>query len=299
MTTNKHKIMKKSSLLVAFTIISGLSYAQNKAADSVAVAATSSSFSLSTTEILIAVLLVFTLILLFVSYTLLKGIKAVYTDIVKPKSVTETSEKKEKLSLMEKLLSLRPLSKEKDLEIPHEYDGIKELNNPIPAWFNWLFYGSVVFGFAYLYYYHIGEWGPRQDDEYKTELVAADAAKRKLMAASGSIDENSIKVDASQAEKGKTIYDANCAACHAPDGGGLVGPNLTDEFWLHGGSIKDIFKTIKYGVPDKGMVSWEKSMSAADIGAVSNYIVTLKGTKPATPKEPQGDKFEGDVAGDK
>lgn len=286
--------MKKISLLITLTTLASALYAQDATAESTQVVVAATSSSLTTTEILIIALFVFSLALVLVSYTLFKGVKTIYEDTVKAKSsATEIEQaKKDKLTLWEKLLSLKPLSKEKDLEIPHVYDGIKELDNPIPAWFNWLFYGSIIFGFAYLYYYHIGEWGPRQDDEYKTELALADAQKREMLAKSGgAIDEKTVKIDESQVEKGKTIYTGNCAACHGVAGEGLVGPNLTDEFWLHGGSINDIFKTIKYGVPEKGMVSWEKSMSAADISAVSNFIVSIKGTNPPNAKAPQGEKY--------
>jgi cytochrome c oxidase cbb3-type subunit 3 len=288
--------MKKCNLLIILSLLSATTFAQEVATDSTKVAekasaATATFSSLSSTDILVIVLFVFTLLLLVVSYTLLKGLKRVLSETVKSKSPA-VEEKKQKRTLWEKLLSLKPISAEKDLVIPHDYDGITELNNPTPSWFNWLFYGSIVFGIGYLYYYHIGEWGPRQDDEYKTELVEADAAKRIMLAKSGgAIDEKTVKIDATQIEKGKTIFGGNCAACHGNAGEGLVGPNLTDEFWLHGGSIHDIFKTIKYGVPEKGMVSWEKSMSAGDISAVANYIVSLKGTNPPNPKAPQGEKY--------
>ncbi|WAC39905.1 cbb3-type cytochrome c oxidase N-terminal domain-containing protein [Pedobacter sp. SL55] len=203
----------------------------------------------------------------------------------------------EKPNIWTKLLSLKPLSAEKDLEIPHAYDGIKELNNPVPAWFNVLFYGTLIFAAGYLYYYHIGEHGERQDDEYKTEMAKADLAKQKFLAKNASsVDENSVKVDPSQIAVGKGVFDANCVACHGQNGEGLVGPNLTDEFWLHGGSVKDIFKVVKYGVPEKGMVSWEKNMSSANISAVTNYILSLQGSKPANPKAPQGEKYDAAVA---
>ena len=286
--------MKKLNLLITFISFSSLVFGNETVADSTQVAAkttaATTAVNLSTTEILIIVLFVFTVLLLIVSYTLFKGLRAIFLESVQTKQAEKTT--KEKLTLWEKLLSLRPISSEKSLEIPHEYDGIKELNNPTPAWFNWLFYGSIIFGIGYLYYYHIAEWGPRQDDEYKIELAEADAAKREFLAKSGGlIDEKTVKIDPSQIEKGKTIFGGNCAACHGVAGEGLVGPNLTDDFWLHGGSINDIFKTIKYGVPEKGMVSWEKSLSAADISAVANYIVSLHGTNPPNAKAPQGEKY--------
>lgn len=192
-----------------------------------------------------------------------------------------------------KLLSLRPIAEEKDIEIEHEYDGIKELDNPVPAWFNALFYSTITFGVVYLLVYHVFGWGPNQDQEYQREMALAERAKQEFLAQSANlIDESTIEVDATGtlATLGKAIYMANCAVCHGNAGEGGIGPNLTDEYWLHGGDIKDIFAVVKYGVPDKGMVPWEQTLTPGQIAEVSNYIVTLFGTKPPNPKEPQGEK---------
>lgn len=251
---------------------------------------------LSTTEVLIIVLFLFVTVLLFVSITLLKAFKAMYEaklNLNRPVQHTELKTEKSTLGLWEKLLSLKPIAEEKNLEIPHTYDGIRELNNPVPAWFNVLFYGTLLFAIGYLYYYHIGEYGPRQDTEYEIEMAKAEADKRKFLAGSAvSIDENSVKLDETLIANGKNVYNANCIACHGDQGQGLVGPNLVDDYWLHGGSINDIFKTIKYGVPEKGMVSWEKSLSPKNISEVTNYIISLKGTKPANAKAPQGELYK-------
>lgn len=252
---------------------------------------------LSITELLIIALLFFAVLLLIVSNMLFKAFKVMYDDklnLGKP-TVSETvvEVQQPKIGLWEKLLSLKPMEEEKDLEIPHVYDGIKELNNPIPAWFNLLFYGSLIFAVGYYYYYHIGEYGPRQDTEYEIEMAKADADKRKFLAQSAvSFDENSVKLDALLIANGKNVYDANCVACHGDQGQGAVGPNLVDEYWIHGGSINDIFKTIKYGVPEKGMVSWEKNLSSKNISEVTNYIMSLSGTKPANAKAPQGELYK-------
>ncbi|RYG10120.1 MAG: c-type cytochrome, partial [Chitinophagaceae bacterium] len=146
-------------------------------------------------------------------------------------------EKSDKPNIWTKLLSLKPIDQEPDMIIPHAYDGIHELNNPVPRWFNILFYGTMIFAIAYIYYYHFAD-GPRQDQEYETEMVKADIDKRAFLAKSGEkFDENSVKVDLSLIANGKTVFNANCIACHGEHGQGLVGPNLTDDFWLHGGSI--------------------------------------------------------------
>lgn len=303
--------MKKFSLLLMFLLALAFgSFAQEAAAatEETAVVIPEPSLGIGTTELLIITLLVFSIILLFVAITLYRSFKVIYQERINPTPYKTEKERLaeyeewvkqngEKPSVWNKLLSLKPLSAEKDLEIPHAYDGIKELNNPVPAWFNVLFYGTLIFAAGYLYYYHIGEHGERQDDEYKTEVAKADIAKQKFLAkSSSSVDENSVKVDPAQIAVGKGVFDANCIACHGQHGEGLVGPNLTDEFWLHGGSVKDIFKVVKYGVPEKGMVSWEKNMSSANISAVTNYIISLQGSKPANGKAPQGEKYDAAAA---
>ena len=188
-------------------------------------------------------------------------------------------------------LGLKPIEQEKDLEIDHEYDGIVELNNPIPVWFNALFYSSIVFGVGYLLVYHVFGIGLNQDQEYEHEMAQADKAKQEYLSKSANaFDENTVEVDATGtlAANGKVIFASNCAACHGNNGEGTIGPNLTDRSWLHGGEIKDIFKTVKYGVPEKGMVPWEQTLTPAQIAEVSNYILTLRDTKPANPKPAEG-----------
>ncbi|WP_461485725.1 cbb3-type cytochrome c oxidase N-terminal domain-containing protein, partial [Pedobacter sp.] len=258
--------MKKFSLLMMVLTATVSVFAQEAATATEEAAATipNPSLGLSTTELLIVTLLIFSVILLFVAFTLYNSFKVIYQERINPTPFKTKEEKlldyeewqklnKSKPSIWNKLLSLKPLSAEKDLEIPHSYDGIKELNNPVPTWFNVLFYGTLIFAAGYMYYYHIGEHGERQDDEYKTEMAKADIAKQKSLSKStSSIDENTVKVDPSQIAVGKGVFDANCVACHGQNGEGLVGPNLTDEYTLHGGSVKDIFKVVKYGVPEKG-----------------------------------------------
>lgn len=190
------------------------------------------------------------------------------------------------------LMGLHKLEEEAELTIEnHEYDGISELNNPIPVWFNVLFYSTVVFGFIYLLSYHVFGWGMNQDQEYEHEMAMAEKARQEYLAqAANLIDENTIEIDptGSLASSGKSIFIANCAACHGNNGEGTIGPNLTDRYWIHGGEIKDIFRTVKYGVPDKGMVPWDQTLTPGQIAEVSNYIITLRDTKPANPKQAEG-----------
>ena len=176
----------------------------------------------------------------------------------------------------------------------HSYDGITELDNFMPPWLQWVFILTIAFGVGYFVNYSVLGIGKTGVEEYEEELqleaIAAEARKANMMA---SIDESSVVFDESGAalSSGKSIFEANCAACHASDGGGGVGPNLTDEYWIHGGSIQDVFKIVKYGVVSKGMVPWEDQLSPVEIQQVSSFILSLKGSTPANPKDPQGELF--------
>ncbi len=183
-----------------------------------------------------------------------------------------------------------PIEKEKDIMLDHDYDGIRELDNKIPPWFQFLFWGTIIWALIYLFVFHISGTGQLQDAEYKAEVQQA-AFERELLVKSGAmINEETVTLatDAAALAEGKEIFAKNCVTCHAADGGGGVGPNLTDDYWIHGGGIKNIFKTIKYGVPAKGMITWQSQLDPAKMRSVASYILTLHGTKPAAPKAPQG-----------
>lgn len=298
--------MKKIKLLFLFLFSSITAFAANeKAAETVTPA--QAGLGLNQSEILIIILLVFAVVLLVVSVTLLNAFKVMYQEQLNPTPYTKPvkepvldydtwlKQQPVKPSIWSKLLSLRPIEEEKDLVIDHAYDGIKELNNPVPAWFNFLFYGTMIFAAAYLFYYHIGGYGDLQDKEYENEMAKAKIEKAAYLEKSANtIDENSVKFDNTPTvlEEGRTVFTTNCVVCHGDKGQGIIGPNLTDEYWLHGGGINNVFKTIKYGVPEKGMISWEKNLNPKQISAVANFILSLKGTNPAGAKAPQGEKYE-------
>lgn len=183
---------------------------------------------------------------------------------------------------------------DQDIDLGHDFDGISELDNPTPPWWRWGFIISILAGVIYLWRYDVAQTAPNQFEELAIETEKAEAAVKAYLANSANnVDENSVKylADVADLEAGKAAFVQMCAACHMPDGGGQVGPNLTDEYWLHGGSIKDIFKTIKYGVPDKGMKSWKDDYTPKQIAQLSSYVKSLQGSTPAEPKEPQGEKY--------
>jgi cytochrome c oxidase cbb3-type subunit III len=198
-----------------------------------------------------------------------------------------------KVNFWDRFNQVVPLEKEADILLDHNYDGIKELDNSLPPWWKYGFYVTIVVGFIYMWYYHAGGNGPSSYDEFVAEVQAGEEAKAAYLAKSANnVDENTVKMlDATGIASGGTMYQQMCAACHAKDGGGGVGPNLTDEYWLHGGSVKDIFKTIKYGYPDKGMKSWKDDYSPNQIAQITSYVKSLQGTKPAAPKDKQGELY--------
>lgn len=248
-------------------------------------------------EILIVALVVVMLTLLFSAVVVHRAMKAILRvttpgalqqeEAVKLKSSVSMQSKSTKL--WNSILGLRPIEEEKDLVMEHEFDGIRELDNPVPLWFNTLFYSTVIFGICYFFIYQVFGWGLNQDQEYALEMEKAEIAKKEYLAQSTNlVDESSVVFDASMAAEGKSIFMANCVACHGGNGEGGIGPNLTDKFWIHGGAINDIFRTVKYGVPDKGMVPWEQTLTPGQIAEVSSYIMTLQGTNPANGKAPEG-----------
>jgi cytochrome c oxidase cbb3-type subunit 3 len=195
-----------------------------------------------------------------------------------------------------KMNRFKPLTEEGDIDTGHEYDGIRELNNVTPPWFITTFVLSIIIAAVYLIRYHVVKSAPLQIEEFNIEMAAADSAKTKQLAVQGNnIDENTVvMLGASDIDAGKLLFTNSCVACHAAHGGSMtggVGPNLTDEYWIHGGSIKDIFKTIKYGWPEKGMIAWQNNFSPKQMAQLASFVKSLQGTNPAGAKEPQGELY--------
>lgn len=293
--------MKRLIYLLPFLLVAAPSWA----AEAVTNLAPANIFS----EILIGVFILAAIVLLVVALSLLRAFKVIAQELGKPVSeqlaqperMLEYEEwaalEKKKPSIWNKILGLRPISEEKDIMMEHAFDDITELDNPTPAWFMWLFYATIAFGVVYLLNYHVFNWSPLQEEEYVMEMKKAEEDKVEYLAKAGNlIDENNVKHETEEAivAAGQAVYAQNCVACHGDKGQGAVGPNLTDEFWLHGGKVDNIFKTIKYGVPEKGMISWEKTLTPKQISDVTNYILSLQGSNPANAKAPQGEK-EGEV----
>ncbi|GAB3543906.1 cbb3-type cytochrome c oxidase N-terminal domain-containing protein [Spirosoma fluminis] len=195
--------------------------------------------------------------------------------------------------LWQRISGLHSLSQEKDLVMEHAYDGIAELDNPTPPWFMGLFYGTIGFGVIYLLIFHVIGTGNIMEQEYSREVAIAEKEREAyLKLVAGKINENTVTqlTDSKGIEAGKVLFIQYCTACHGQNAEGKVGPNLTDEYWLHGGTVKAIYHTITEGVPEKGMISWKKQLNPLQIQQVSSYVLSLQGTKPAGAKEAQGEK---------
>ena len=186
--------------------------------------------------------------------------------------------------------NLRPIEEESSIDLGHEYDGIRELDNHLPPWWLAIMYGSIVMAVVYMFGYHVADWWPLQDEEYAIQEARAAKAIQTSGGDTGAIDETTVAYNDNPTflADGKKAYEQVCSACHRPDGGGMVGPNLTDDYWLHGGDIKDIFSVINNGVPNTAMTSWARALTPLQISQVSSYIISIGGSNPPNPKAPEG-----------
>lgn len=195
-------------------------------------------------------------------------------------------------NIVSKLTRSKEIEREEDIMLDHDYDGIKELDNVLPPWWVYLFYGTIIFAGVYLVRFHIvGDY--TQAEEFNKEVELAELEKSKLPkdpAEEVSYETVVAVTDATSLAKGKEIFTNACAACHKADGGGLVGPNLTDKHWINGGGIKNIFKLISEGSKNNpSMVSWKSNLSSKDIQSVASYILTLEGSNPPGAKAAEGE----------
>lgn len=195
-------------------------------------------------------------------------------------------------SAYKKLAGTKAIEEEHEIILDHNYDGIKELDNDLPPWWLYGFYASIIFAVIYLFKYEVFN-GDSQFDELETEYAEAKIAIEEYKkTAKDLVDFNTVEVltDASDLNNGKKIFEANCVACHQADGGGGIGPNLTDTNWILGGGIKNVFKTVSEGGRDgKGMIAWKQSLKPSEIAQVASYVLQFQGTTPANGKPAEGD----------
>jgi cytochrome c oxidase cbb3-type subunit III len=174
------------------------------------------------------------------------------------------------------------------LAFSHEADGIRELDNLLPRWWVWLFYLTTIYAFGYMGYYHVLKAGDLQNTSYDKEFKHGEEIKSAAMAKfESTLGAAEPLKDKTVLAGGQNIFVSTCAPCHRADGGGLVGPNLTDDYWIHGAKFADSLKVIWNGVPEKGMVTWKGVLKPDQIHAVASYIYTLRGTHPVNAKLPE------------
>lgn len=286
-------------LLAGFTLLSQVTFAQNT---TTAVVEQLPNYGGLTANVYYLFLTVFALELVVIFF-LAFSIRRMYLELMpaKIKSKYEVSKLAEWWNKLDQKLFTKAVSveKEADILLDHDYDGIKELDNSLPPWWKYGFYITIGIAFIYLLNFHVLGIGLSPTQEYTTEMTQAKLAKEIYEANNkDKVDENNVTMaDADGIKAGQVLFEANCVACHLKDGGGSVGPNLTDDYWLHKGGLNNIFNTISVGYPDKGMQSWSSKFSPKEIRFLASYIKTLVGTKPAVPKAQQGEFYVDVVAG--
>lgn len=202
--------------------------------------------------------------------------------------------------IVNKLTRSKDIEQESDVMLEHDYDGIRELDNVLPPWWVNLFYATIIFGLIYIVRFHVvGDY--TQAEEFNQEVALANVEIEKNKAANPveevTVDKVVLLTDAESLAKGKEIFTNACAACHKADGGGVVGPNLTDEFWINGGGIKNVFKLISEGSKNNvTMVGWAKTLGTKEVQKVASYVISLQGTKPAGAKPAEGEKWVEETA---
>lgn len=289
--TDKQKNSTKASTVLLLLFAPLFSSAQDAAVKATTVSSIG-GLSLTTFWLLITVitieLLVILVMSLFVKRFLAKEKAAIVVEQVEGKySFIKT--------WWDKLNRFKPTEQEADIDLGHDYDGIRELDNRLPPWWLYGFYLTILISGIYLWRYHIAETAPLSIQEYEISMRHAEEEKAAYLAkAANNIDENTVVMltEASALDAGKNNFVQMCSACHGKAGEGGVGPNLTDDYWLNGGSIKDVFKIIKYGRAEKGMKSWQEDYSPAQIAQIASFIKSLNGTNPPNGKEKQGEIYK-------
>lgn len=288
------KVYKSIAAAMGLSLLPLLATAQD--------AAENAASGLSQTDWLLGLALVLAFVIFLCTMVLLYAVIVMKRLMLKPATATATeaaatatAQETRKISIWSKLNDAVPVEREEEVMTDHEYDGIRELDNNLPPWWKALFYATIVFSVVYLAAYHVMNWAPLQDEEYEQEVLAAQMEIEAYQAEhGGAIDETNVELltDEAALAEGAKVYGSYCGACHGAELQGGVGPNLADSYWIHGGDIKDVFKVIKVGVPQKGMISWEGQLSPEQIQQVASFIISMEGSNPANAKEPQGEEYK-------
>jgi len=298
---NKRKEASKKSpttamITLLMLLLSGSLFAQDAIAET---AVTSSKLigglAASTFYVMVTVL--------FLELVIILGLLANIKILLKKEKIKKATEselaaaKEPKISWWSKFNKFKPVEQEADIDLGHNYDGIRELDNRLPPWWLYGFYLTIIFAVVYLWRFHVSHTGPSGIQEYERSVAKAELKIQNYLKEKGdAVDENTVTLLTASDElaSGKAIFIKSCASCHTEKGGGLVGPNLTDDYWLHGGDVKSVFKIIRYGF--NAMPQWQNQYSNKEIAQVTSYIKSLKGTNPPNPKAPEGTLYKEEPA---
>ncbi len=291
--------MKRINLSLQFLLTSFLGFAQTATSGATANERPTAPFPSFLEDPLFYFWIAMAGVIVFVIYALVHSINVLSNKLqnveeVESAAVIKVRKKTAWDKLMDMLTRSVPVEQEKDVLLDHDYDGIKELDNKLPPWWVWGFYITIVFAFVYIFYYHMSGVGKLSAAEYKEEMsMAAFAKEERMKLNTNNVTEgNVIRLsDEASIKEGSEIYIKNCVACHGDKGQGGVGPNFADNYWLHGGSINNIFQTITEGYPSKGMISWKAQLSPNQIQKVASFVMRFEGTNPPGAKEPQGEVY--------
>lgn len=291
-TKNSQKIA--SIILVAgLSLLSQFSFGQDAAAtDAPKVVANYGGLSATTFYFFVIVITIEVLAVLFMAFS----IRRMYAELLPERAAAkQQSALGAWWSNLDKKIFTRatPVEREADVMLDHDYDGIRELDNALPPWWKYGFYITIVVAAVYLMHFHVLGNGKNPDQEYQAEMDRAKVEKALYEAQNkDKIDETKVPMaDAAGIKAGQDMFEANCVACHLKGGAGNVGPNLTDDYWIHKGSLNDIYMSIKNGYPDKGMQAWITKFNPKEISQLASYVKTLRGTNPPNAKAPQGDLY--------
>ncbi|HEX5025328.1 MAG TPA: cbb3-type cytochrome c oxidase N-terminal domain-containing protein [Agriterribacter sp.] len=290
----KKKAATTASIVSTLLLLSYSANAQNETAAGTTIGGLSAFAFYVVIAIIFVEILVILSLLINIKFLLKKETDKVFDPVPFLRTTSLTN-------LWNRLNKFKPIEEEAAVALDHDYDGIRELDNRLPPWWLYGFYVTIIFGVVYLWRYHVAYSAPLSRQEFEISVKKADEEVKAYLAKKGeSVDENTVTVLTNPADlaEGKKIFITSCVACHKETGAGLVGPNLTDDYWLHGGSINNVFKVIKYGF--NAMPQWQTSYSNKQVAQVASYVKSLYGTNPPEAKAPEGTlyKEEKDAASD-
>jgi len=288
----KKASVSQAAAFIGFMLISSSLFAQDKTNVTPEAAGTVGGLASSVFYVMVSIIFLELLVILVLLINVRLLIKSQKEKLIVATSPEILAAKPKRVSWWARFNKLKPIEQEADLDLGHDYDGIRELNNRLPPWWLYGFYATIVFAGIYLWRYHVSHSAPLSKEEYEIAVQKADQKIKDYLKTKGdAVDENTVTMlGASDVSEGKKIFQISCVACHNEGGAGNVGPNLTDDYWLHGGDIRSVFKTIKYGF--NAMPTWQNSYSNKQIAQLASYVKSLHGTNPPNAKAPQGELYK-------